>query len=221
MPASPSSWAVAPCMTSIASTPMKTWSRVICASTSVASGPVSSYEAGRATPPVTTSFTWRRTTSSLAMFSALVTTVSEGSGALGTQLGADGQRPGDRGGRGAAVQTHHGARLHQARRRVGDPLLLRSVARGLVAERQVVRDRVDHGAAMRAGDHLLARQLVQITPDRGGGDPQFVRGGLDLDPPVARQHLQQRAPSGLWCRHASSPVPGGRARCTSQTEARI
>lgn len=45
-------------------------------STESTSGPTSSYEFGRATPPVTTIFTWGRTASSLAMLIALVTTVS-------------------------------------------------------------------------------------------------------------------------------------------------
>ncbi len=45
----------------------------------LASGPLSSNDCGRATPPVTTIFTCGRTASSLAMLSALVTTVSPGS----------------------------------------------------------------------------------------------------------------------------------------------
>ena len=41
-----------------------------------ASGPTSSNDCGRTTPPVTTIFILERTSSSFAMFSALVTTVS-------------------------------------------------------------------------------------------------------------------------------------------------
>ena len=209
---------------------MKAWSRVICASIPVASCPASSYDAaGRATPPVRTSFTWRRTTSSLAMFRALVTTVSAGGpGALRAQIGPDGQRPGDRGGRGAAVQTpHHGTRLHQARRRVGDPLLLRSVACGLVAERKVVRDGVDHGAAVGTGDHLLARRA---HPGRVGWSPadtcRFSASVVDIDDsPVLGQRLQQSvravrtaSPCPLLCAYGQRDrAPGRPIRSCSST----
>ncbi len=47
-------------------------------STPSASGPTSSNDWGRATPPVTTILNWGRTASSPAMFSAFVTIVSAG-----------------------------------------------------------------------------------------------------------------------------------------------
>jgi hypothetical protein len=76
--ASASSWAAAPCVTSRATTPSTATSSVIWLSTPSAGGPTSSYDCGRATPPVGTILNWGRTASSLAMLSALVTTVSAG-----------------------------------------------------------------------------------------------------------------------------------------------
>ncbi|CAM5277064.1 hypothetical protein SPURM210S_02850 [Streptomyces purpurascens] len=76
--ASASSCAAAPCVTSKATTPSTATSTVICPSTPSASGPTSSYDWARATPPVSTILNWGRTASSLAMFSAFVTMVSAG-----------------------------------------------------------------------------------------------------------------------------------------------
>ena len=66
---------VSPAATLMPSTPISTTSRFSPASDVSASGPTSSYDSGRATPPVTTSFRLGRTASSDAMLSELVTTV--------------------------------------------------------------------------------------------------------------------------------------------------
>jgi len=82
MAASPSWWAAAPSCGSIASTPSSATSSVTSRSSAPPSGPTSSNDFGRTTPPATTTFIRERTSSSLAMFSALVTTVSWAPSAL-------------------------------------------------------------------------------------------------------------------------------------------
>ena len=132
----------------------------------VASGPTSSYDWGRITPPVTTIFMRDRTTSSLAMLSALVTMVS---------CGPSAPTP-DRSGRAASARATSvvvvppvSPTTMAGATRVGgggaDALLLRGVLGRLVAQRQVVGDAVDDRPTAGTGDHLLLGQLVEVPAD--------------------------------------------------------
>src|SRR5262249_9962812 len=62
---------------------------------------------------------------------------------------------------------------------------------GLIPQRQVVGDTTGHGAAADSGQHLLLRQIVQVTPHRGRRDPQEVGGALNTQLAIGRKKLEQ------------------------------
>jgi hypothetical protein len=76
--ASVSFWVVSPVSASMPFTPMNATSILILARVASARGPTSSYDAPRATPPVTISLMLGRMARSAAMFNALVTTETSG-----------------------------------------------------------------------------------------------------------------------------------------------
>ena len=98
------------------------------------------------------------------MLIALVTTVRLGCGDGSIEVGPRAERGRDRGGRGAAAEADDGSARHECARRLGDPLLLRGVLVALVADRQLVGDRLPDRAAARAGEQLLLGQGVQVAP---------------------------------------------------------
>ncbi len=128
---------------------------------------MSSYDCGRAAPPVTTILIWRRTASSHAMLSALVTTVTAGDLGRATGIGPGRERARDLGRGGAAVEADDRADGHERRRRLADALLLGRVTGRLVAQGQVIVDVVDDRPATRPGQQLLMGQLVEVAPDGG------------------------------------------------------
>ena len=216
MLASPSWCAVAPATASMPSTPRIAMSSVTCSSTPVASGPVSSYDCGLATPPVTTILMCCRTASSVAMLSALVTTVTAGGRGRRGQVGPDGQRPGHLGRGGAAVEAGDLTGPDQSGGGGPDPMLLRRVPLGLVPQRQIVGHPLRDRTAADPGQHLLAGQLVEVAPDRS---PPRRRAPWRPAPPAAgrrRRAVRAAHSSG----GTGSPGPprrsGGRAEHAEQ-----
>ena len=157
-------------------------SRVTSLSSAPPSGPTSSNDCGRTTPPATTIFIRERTSSSLAMFSALVTTVSWAPSPLVFRSGRTARA------RATSVIVVPPLRPttvpgdDQAGRGLADALLLRRVLGALVAQRQVVRDAVGDRATPGPGDHLLLGELVEVAADGGLRDVEPVGRVLDADP---------------------------------------
>ena len=147
------------------------------------------------------------TASSVAMFSALVTTVKAGRRGPGGRVGAGRQGPGHLGGRGSTVEADHLTGPDHAGGELADALLLRRMPFRLVAQRQVVVDPLGDGAAPDPGEHLLAGQLVEVPADGGRGDVQRGRRllHLELHPP------SPAAPAGHSTGDSGSPAPPARA----------
>ena len=125
----------------------------------------------------------------------------------GVQVGADGERPGDLGGRGAPVEAGDLARQHERGGHGGDPLLFRGVALGLVTQRQIVGDPLGDRAAPDAREHLLLGQLVEVAPHGGRRHTEHLRGALHLQLAVGRQQFQQLVPAAITAQPVS-PLPG-------------
>ena len=151
-------------------------------STSSASGPTSSNDAARATPPVTTRLMSERTASSAAMLIAFVTIVRSlrCSSARPTSVVVE-----------PPVSADRHPVAHVGDRGPRDPLLLLALARGAVAHRQLVQAADRHRAAVGALDQSLLVERLQVAAHGGGGD-----GERRASAPRRRRCRPRRAAGG-------------------------
>src|SRR5690606_14831809 len=113
----------------------------------------------------------------------------------GLQRRLRGERAGQLGGGGAAVEPDHLAGTYQLGRRGGDAVLLVGVPGRLVAQRQVVADALGDRAPARTHEHLLLGELVEVTADGRGGDVERAGRVFDGEPAFAREQLEDRVPA--------------------------
>ena len=163
-----------------------------------------------------------RSTISVAMLRALVTTVIEGRSERRGQVGPRREPARGGAGRGATVEADDRALRHEVRGERRDALLGRVAAGLLVADRQVVGDRAGHHATVRAGDELLGGQVAEVAPHGGLGDPERLHHLGHAEPAVLGQQPQQGAPAGaavhaaaVRLAHLTAPEVRPPTRCFS------
>lgn len=112
------------------------------------------------------------------------------------EIVASGERCGDGRGRGSARQADDHARCDERGGRQGDALLLVRALVALVADRQLVGDRVRDSPAVRAGEQTLLGERVEIATGGGGRGAEALDELVDVHLAVLGQQVEDRIQAG-------------------------